>query len=307
MTRMPDRSCGTYAARVPLHELARRRDRGRWAQADVAVVVGPATEHGAFARCLRSLLQHTAPTVPIVVLADASTDPAHPAMAGASSSRRARSSTTCTGSGARAAHVARGWTLAAAAVAPADVVLLHPDCVVADGWLDGLRAAVRSAGNLASATALSNHAAFASVPHRNLPWALLPPELTVRRGGPARARRLAADRARVPTALPPLRVGHPRRARPRRGLRRDARRPPRTRSMDFSQACVAHGLQHVLADDVLVMHRGGASGGDGPATARSRDAPSRTSRRSSSRPARTASRPSPGRCRPPRAGSPGSR
>ena len=98
--------------------------------------------------------------------------------------------------------VGRAWTVAANAVAPSRHRLLHPDCVVAEGWLEGLRAAVTSAGNLASATALSNHAAFASVPHRNLPWALLSPELTVDEA--ARRVRSASLRIapRVPTALP---------------------------------------------------------------------------------------------------------
>jgi glycosyltransferase involved in cell wall biosynthesis len=225
-------------------------------EARVAIVVGPAGERGAFARCLGSILRHTAQTVPIVVLADRATDPA------------TREWLADLEEAAALAHnvhwlavdapLARGWTVAAGAVAPADVLLTYPDIVVAEGWLEGLEAAVASLSNAASATALSNHAAFASVPRRNLPWVLLPPDLTIDEA----ARRVRDSslrlRPRMPTALNHC-AWITRAALDLVGRFDGTLDTAEDALVDFSQVCIAHGLQHVLADDVLVMHHGGAA------------------------------------------------
>jgi len=48
--------------------------------------------------------------------------------------------------------------------APADVVLLNSDCLVAEGWLTGLRRAACSDGTVATATALTNNGTIVSHP-----------------------------------------------------------------------------------------------------------------------------------------------
>src|SRR5581483_9794839 len=53
-----------------------------------------------------------------------------------------------------------------AAASPADVVVLNSDCVVAEGWLEGLRNAAYVDSTVATATALTNHGSLVSVPDR---------------------------------------------------------------------------------------------------------------------------------------------
>jgi glycosyltransferase involved in cell wall biosynthesis len=241
---------------VPLRELA-DDETVAVGDAGVAVLVGPVGERGDFARCMRALLEHTAANVPIVVLGDASAEAARRWLVDLENEAGLLPDAYVRWSEA-SLPLANGWNAAAAAVAPADVVLLHPDCVVSEAWLDGLRQAVASIGNGASATALSNHAAFASVPRRNLPWALLPPDLTADEA----ARRVSVGslrlRPRIPSALNHCALI----SRAALDLVGDFDVGLETAEdalVDFSQSCIAHGLQHVLADDVLVAHRGGAS------------------------------------------------
>ena len=249
---------------MPLHELA---DDGTVAVGDggVAVVVGPVGERGDFARCMRSLLEHTPSDVPIVVLADASADTAARRWLGQLADENELAHDVHWRGSAGSLPLAHGWNAAATAVAPGDVVLLHPACVVAEGWLDGLREAVRSVGNAASATALSNHAAFLSVPRRNVPWALLPADLTVDEAA-SRVRNASLRlRPRLPTALNHC-VWITRAALDLAGDFDTQLETAEDAVVDFSQVCIAHGLQPILADDVLVQHRGGAArhGPDSP-------------------------------------------
>jgi glycosyltransferase involved in cell wall biosynthesis len=218
---------------------------------DVAVLLWGAAGRDQAARGLRALLAHTPAGHPIVLTGDADVrrllDEAGP------------------GGGERDAWWAGARPVAEVvdALAPADVALVHADAEVADGWLDGLRAAARDTG-AGTATALANHAGLASVPKRNLPWGLLPPELTLDEAA-ARVRAAAlGNRPRLPVAL-----GHcALLARPALDL---AGAPDPTRLADWSARATAAGLTHVLADDVLVAHRGGAGDGGGgaadPATA----------------------------------------
>src|SRR5262249_38444564 len=52
--------------------------------------------------------------------------------------------------------------------APADMVMLHSDCEVAEHWFDDLRAAAYSDTTVATATPLTNQGALLSVPERNM-------------------------------------------------------------------------------------------------------------------------------------------
>jgi glycosyltransferase involved in cell wall biosynthesis len=242
---------------VPLYELG---EDGKLAVGDpsVAIVLGPVGKQDALARCFRSLMQHTPLDTPIAVFGDGSEDPA---------ARRWLLELEQSGTLKHDVHLfaasqptaaAQAWNLVSAATTPADIVLLHPDCVVAEGWLDGLRDAVHSLGNAASATALSNHAAFASVPRRNVPWVLLPPDLTVDEAA-SRVRDASLRlRPRLPTALNHC-VWITRAALDLASTFDASLESAEDAVIDWSLECMGHGLQHVLADDVLVMHRGGAA------------------------------------------------
>jgi glycosyltransferase involved in cell wall biosynthesis len=155
---------------------------------------------------------------------------------------------------------AEAWNAAAQRAPGADLVLLDGATEVADGWLDGLRAAIGETGDVATATALSNDAAFLSTPRRNLPWPLSPTGLPV-----AEAARRVRDgalgvRPRVPTALPHCALVT-RAALDLAGPFDTSLGDERQALADLSQRAAAAGLQHVAAPAVFVGHRG-APGAD---------------------------------------------
>ena len=216
-----------------------------------------------FARCIRSVLAHTPREVVVLVADDASPDPGIRALL-----------EELDGDGLLEHHVrylrqpenlgfVANVNAAFAAAAPADVAVLNSDCVVAADWLTELRAAAYTDTNVATATALANHATILSVPYRNQPISDLPQHLDFDRA--AAAVRMQSHRAypRIPTA-----VGHC------VWVRRDALdlvgefdlafSPGYGEEVDFSQRCLLQGLVHVAADATLVLHRqGGTFGSDG--------------------------------------------
>ena len=134
-----------------------------------------------------------------------------------------------------------------------DVVLLEPGCVVAAGWLDGLRDVASSDGAVATVSALT---------HRDMN--LSPGPGFDQDAATARMRSLRL-RPRLPAANGPCvyarrsaleLVGQP-----------DASALPRA---ELSRRCTEAGLLHVLADDVLVLDRRAAApapfGTDGDAS-----------------------------------------
>lgn len=143
---------------------------------------------------------------------------------------------------------------AAASRVAGDLVLLGGASEVGRAWYEDFRAVAAAHPDAATITALSNDAAFLSVPRRNLPWPLPPSGLTAQ---DAAARvRAGAVRARphTPTALPHavfLRraaldlVG---------GL--DEGLPLGEALADFSVRCCAAGLANIVADEIFVAHRG---------------------------------------------------
>jgi GT2 family glycosyltransferase/glycosyltransferase involved in cell wall biosynthesis len=216
-----------------------------------------------FVRCVRALLRHTAPDVPILVLDDASPDPGP-----------RRFLYELRDAGGLDHHVAylrrpenAGFVatvnLAFDVAGEADVVVLNSDCLVGPGWLGDMRSAAYSDSNVATASALTNHGTILSVPHRNRPVRDLPQDAdfeTVARRVHSRSLGLAP---RIPTA-----VGHC------MLIRRDAIdlvggfdlafSPGYGEEVDFSQRCTLQGLSHVAADGALVLHRqGGTFGEDG--------------------------------------------
>lgn len=218
--------------------------------------------HQEFVQCFRSLLAHTPTDVPLLIADDAGPDPASLQWVTELAAKGAVEHdvywSRAEQNGGFVANSNRAFDLCA----PADVVLVNSDVVVAEGWFGGLRDAAYSDTQVATATALTNHGSIVSVPHRNVPLPALPQDVTL---DDAAARiRAASQRLRpeLPTA-----IGHC------LYLRRDALElvgtfdetfsPGYGEEVDLSQRCLRAGLRHVLADDVLVLHHGQASLGVG--------------------------------------------
>jgi glycosyltransferase involved in cell wall biosynthesis/GT2 family glycosyltransferase len=242
---------------VPLIEVA-PGDRPQIGHAPAAICVPLYGAHDAFKRCLRSLLRHTRRDVPIVITDDADPDPA---------ARQWVRSLDDAGTLRHDVHwlrqdVNRGFpgncNAAFAAIAPADVALVNSDCEVAAGWLDGLSSAAYADSNIASATALTNHGTIVSVPYRNRPQPSLPQGLDFEIAAARVRERSPRLHPRIPTI-----IGHcfylRRSALDLVGDFDEGFAPGYGEEVDFSQRCIAVGLQHVVADDVLVLHEGGAS------------------------------------------------
>ena len=220
------------------------------------------------ARCLQSVLSHTPARVSIVVADDSSPDV------------RIRSlllELDAAGVVDRSLFLIRqpqnvGFVANVnsvfASCAPADVIVLNSDCVVAEGWFDGLHDAAYSDSGIATSSALTNHGTILSVPYRNRPGPL-PQDWTA--DGAAEAVRAASlrIRPRLPTA-----VGHcvyiKRPVLDLVGEFDTQFSPGYGEEVDFSQRCLARGFSHVAADDVFVAHEGGASFERGAAVERLR-------------------------------------
>ena len=211
-----------------------------------------------FAGCLRSVLAHTPTDVRILISDDASPD--------TRPEQFVRKLDLADASEHEVLYVRRDRNVgfpanadgALAAASPADVVLLNSDCVVGEGWLEGLRDAAYSDSTVATATALTNHGSVVSVPERGNPRPQLPAEWSFHDAAAAVRARSLRIRPRLLTA-----VGHC------MFIRRTALElvgdfdlafsPGYGEEVDFSQRCLQRGLCHVVADDVLVLHYGGGS------------------------------------------------
>jgi GT2 family glycosyltransferase/glycosyltransferase involved in cell wall biosynthesis len=222
---------------------------------EVVVCIPVYGGHEHFLACLESVLAHTPTDVRILVCDDASPDPR--------SCEFIRGLDD--GHGRELFYLRRsenvgfpgnangGFELAD----PADVVIVNSDCLVAEGWLEGLRDAAYCDSRVATATTLTNHGSVVSLPDgRPVPglpagWSLDDAARVVR----ASSLRI---RPRLPTA-----IGHcvyiRRSALELVGDFDLAFTPGYGEEVDFSQRCLQRGLSHVLADDVLVLHHGGAS------------------------------------------------
>lgn len=134
-------------------------------------------------------------------------------------------------SSGRMVWVAANVTDAIAAAAPADVVLVRSDCAVPAGWLAGLRHAAYVDSRVATATPLT---------------------MKIPEG-------VGFDAAAASVSSGSLRI------RPRLAAAGDACVYVRRSALelvgpdDLSERCVAHGLAHVLADDVLLQGEFGST------------------------------------------------
>jgi len=217
-----------------------------------------------FAQCLRSVLSHTPLDVPVLVADDASPDDAmRPMLAELAATGALEHDVIYVRQPANVGLV-RNLNDALRSASPGDAILLNSDCMVADGWLDGLRRAAYSDDTVATASALTNHGTILSVPERNHPVERFPQdwsfELVARRIREASPRLYP----RIPTA-----VGHcmyvRRCALELVGDLDEAFSPGYGEEVDFSQRCILNGLSHVAADDVFVLHSPGSSfGSDNP-------------------------------------------
>jgi GT2 family glycosyltransferase len=223
-------------------------------RAEAVVCIPVYGGHERFVACLRSVLAHTPVGVPILICDDASPD---------ERTVKFVEELVCEHSvfylrHERNAGFPANVNSAFAIAAPADVVILNSDCLVADGWLEGLRDAAYSDSRVATATALTNHGTIVSVPDRGRPTPQLPEGLDFERAAADVRRRSLRIHPRLPTA-----IGHcvlvRRTALELIGDFDLAFSPGYGEEVDFSQRCLQAGLCHVLADDVLVLHHGGAS------------------------------------------------
>ena len=207
--------------------------------------------HEHFVACLQSVLVHTPAEVPILVCDDASPD------------RRSEQHVEALAGGSRhrLLYMRRERNVgfpanvndAFAGAAPADVVVLNSDCVVGAGWLEGVRDAAYDDETVATATAFTNHGTIVSVPEYCVPSPTLPDGWTLEAAAAAVRARSLRLRPTLMTA-----VGHC------MYVRRSALdlvgdfdlefSPGYGEEVDFSQRCLAQGLRHVAADDVLVLH-----------------------------------------------------
>ena len=212
-------------------------------------------------RCLVSVLAHTDPATPILVIDDASPDPGVLAAL-----ERLASSALHTVLLLR--HVVNTGFVgscndAFAACERHDVVLVNSDVVVAAEWLDRMVAAAASSNTVATVSTLTNHGTILSVPNRNRPGPM-PEGLSVDEA----ARRIARAATRTRPVLP-TGVGHcllvTRQAREVLGGFDEVFAPGYGEEVDFCQRAAAHGFINILADDVFVFHRGGSSFGESAA------------------------------------------
>ncbi len=248
----------TAAARRPgLREL----EPGQTLGAERGEVVVCIPVYGAselFAECLTSVLANTPLDTRILIADDASPDPAIHAFVASLQSAGTLSH--------ELAYLRQPINLgfpgnvnaAFAAANPADAVVLNSDCAVAAGWLEGLRRAASSDALVATASALTNHGTILSVPERNRPRPDLPQDQDLAHAAGAVLEQSLRLYPRLPTA-----VGHcmyvRRQALELVGDFDLAFSPGYGEEVDFSQRCALHGMVHVAADDVFVLHRSGGS------------------------------------------------
>jgi glycosyltransferase involved in cell wall biosynthesis len=211
-----------------------------------------------FVLCLRSLLEHTPIETPLLVADDASPD------------QRIRKFLYDLEADGRIEHdvyymrqpqnlgFVGNANAAFDAVWPGDPVLVNSDCIVSAGWLTGLQAAAYSASRVATSSTLTNHGTILSVPNRNRPQPGLPQDWRLDYVAARIRHNSLLLRPRIPTAL-----GHclyiRRSALELVGGFDEAFSPGYGEEVDFSERCLLHGLSHVVADDVFVLHRGGGT------------------------------------------------
>jgi GT2 family glycosyltransferase/glycosyltransferase involved in cell wall biosynthesis len=211
-----------------------------------------------FAQCLRSVVDTTPPDVRVLVADDASDDPAIARLIEEVNAAWPDRHPVAYRRQPRNVGFVHNVNDALALASPADVIVLNSDCVVAHGWYEGLRRAAYSDTRVATASPLTNHGTIVSVPDRNRPMPNLPQDWSLDEAALAVRNTSSSLHPALPAA-----IGHcmylRRSALELVGDFDEAFAPGYEEEVDFSQRCAAHGLSHVLADDVFVLHYGGGS------------------------------------------------
>jgi GT2 family glycosyltransferase len=224
---------------------------------EVAIVVPVYNAPALVERCLDAVLAHTTGRARLIVIDDASPDPAVAPLLARYAGRE--------GIEVLRNEVNRGFTATAnrgiAAAGRADVVLLNADTEVGPHWLTGLRRAAYSADDVATATAVSDNAGAFSVPELEQANALpagWPPDAAAR-----------ALWQQAGLAYPQLPTGNGFCLYIRRavldavGALDEAAFPQGYgEENDFCQRAARHGLRHVIAGNVLVRHARSQSFGE---------------------------------------------
>ncbi|MBL8299927.1 MAG: glycosyltransferase [Rhodanobacteraceae bacterium] len=224
---------------------------------EVAIVIPVYNAPAAVAACLDSVLAHTRGAARLIVIDDASPDPAVAELLA-----RYRD---CRGLTVLGNERNLGFTATAnrgiAAAGSADVVLLNADTEVAPHWLSGLRRAAWACADTASATAVSDNAGAFSVPeleqHNPFPqeWTFTDAALALRQQAGSAYPRLPTGngfclylKRAVLDAIGVL----------------DAQAFPQGygEENDWCQRAEAAGWHHVIAGDVLVRHARSQSFGE---------------------------------------------
>jgi glycosyltransferase involved in cell wall biosynthesis len=207
------------------------------ARRDVVVCVSLPAGDQQRQTCLRSLLANTDPSVRIVVCGggDSMADEAGQASPALDEGRF---------------EVAPNGAIddVIAGCAPEDVVLISAPCTVAGGWLDGLRDAAYSDSTVASAGALPMGELLSSAPDGGAE-AVQPDFKSAAEAVRASSLRI---RPRLDTVLPPGTYIR----RTAVELLDEVRLGSGDGQAEFARRCLASGLCHVLADDVLVLDHG---------------------------------------------------
>jgi len=217
----------------------------------VDVVVPVYNAAADLAKCVDSVLAHTTGAYRLVLIDDASPDPAIRAYFAALAARGLPHVTLLanernlgfTGTANRGMREARG-----------DVVLLNSDTIVTAGWLEALRRCVYSDPHIGTATPFSNNAEICSFPRFCVDNAW--PD-----GADPEAIRRALARAAVPT-YPELPTGVGFCLYIRRtlidaiGLFDSVFEPGYGEENDFCMRAVGAGFRNVLCDDAFVVHAG---------------------------------------------------
>ncbi len=224
---------------------------------EVAIVVPVYNAPDLVQRCLDAVLAHTTGRARLIVIDDASPDPAvAPLLARYARLERVRVLRNDSNRGFTAT-ANRGISRAGAA----DVVLLNADAEVGPNWLQGLRRAAQAGAQVATATAVSDNAGAFSVP-----------ELEQANALPACWSFDAAARAlwqRAGLAYPALPTGNGFCLYIRRAvidavglLDEVAFAQGYGEENDFCQRAAQHGFRHLIAGNVLVKHARSQSFGE---------------------------------------------
>jgi len=219
----------------------------------VTVVVVPVfNAPAATRRCLESLAATTNARQPVIVIDDASDDPAVAAVLDAMPRRWTRVDNRDNLGFVASANL--GLTLAG----EEDVVLLNADTQATPGWLEAIERCAATDAAIASVTPLTNNGEIASIPEfcRPNPWPA-DPDAWAR----ACARAGRPEYPEVPTAVG-FCMFMRRKAVDQVGLfDEQAFGRGYGEENDWCMRAIEAGWRHVLCDDAFVAHQGGASFG----------------------------------------------